>query len=95
LYPVVEISKAKRWSPSYCSSEQKLCSFLPTSATKTRCGTWWIKRSNVSDAWISQSIIATSRVAIFIAKGAPLVEFGSGASAKTRLILDASPQIDL
>src|ERR1700724_2974529 len=27
--------------------------------------------------------------------GAALVEFGSGASAKTRLILDASPQIDL
>src|SRR6266446_8404268 len=31
----------------------------------------------------------------FIADGAALVEFGSGASAKTRLILDASPQIDL
>src|SRR3984893_12690331 len=31
----------------------------------------------------------------FVADGAVLVEFGSGASAKTRLILDASPQIDL
>src|SRR5260370_22635638 len=31
----------------------------------------------------------------FIADGAALVEFGSGASAKTRLLLDASPQIDL
>jgi len=31
----------------------------------------------------------------FVADGAALVEFGSGASAKTRLILDASPQIDL
>src|SRR5437870_6059817 len=31
----------------------------------------------------------------FFADGAALVEFGSGASAKTRLILDASPQIDL
>src|ERR1700694_1086482 len=30
----------------------------------------------------------------FVADGAALVEFGSGASA-TRLILDASPQIDL
>src|SRR5229473_3851792 len=29
----------------------------------------------------------------FIADGAALVEFGSGASAKTRLLLDASPQI--
>src|SRR5882672_5837167 len=32
-------------------------------------------------------------LAAFIADGAALVEFGSGASAKTRLILDASPQI--
>src|SRR6202140_1121591 len=31
----------------------------------------------------------------FVTDGAALVEFGSGASAKTRLILDASPQIDL
>ena len=31
----------------------------------------------------------------FVGDGAALVEFGSGASAKTRLILDASPQIDL
>ena len=31
----------------------------------------------------------------FVADSAALVEFGSGASAKTRLILDASPQIDL
>ena len=31
----------------------------------------------------------------FVADGAAFVEFGSGASAKTRLILDASPQIDL
>src|ERR1700736_749958 len=31
----------------------------------------------------------------FVADGAALVEFGSGASAKTRLILDASPKIDL
>jgi dimethylhistidine N-methyltransferase len=31
----------------------------------------------------------------FVADGAALVEFGSGASAKTRLILDALPQIDL
>ncbi len=31
----------------------------------------------------------------FFADGAALVEFGSGASAKTRLILDVSPQIDL
>src|SRR5258706_14348755 len=31
----------------------------------------------------------------FVADGAALVEFGSGASAKTRLILDASPQIDV
>ena len=31
----------------------------------------------------------------FVADGAALVEFGSGASAKTRLILDASPQIDM
>src|SRR6202140_4882802 len=31
----------------------------------------------------------------FVADGAALVAFGSGASAKTRLILDASPQIDL
>ena len=34
-------------------------------------------------------------IAGFVAAGAALVEFGSGASAKTRLILDASPQIDL
>src|SRR6266853_1223239 len=34
-------------------------------------------------------------LACFVADGAALVEFGSGASAKTRLILDASPQIDL
>jgi dimethylhistidine N-methyltransferase len=34
-------------------------------------------------------------LAAFVADGAALVEFGSGASAKTRLILDASPQIDL
>jgi len=34
-------------------------------------------------------------IAGFVAAGASLVEFGSGASAKTRLILDASPQIDL
>src|SRR5216684_8583616 len=34
-------------------------------------------------------------IAGFIADGAALVEFGSGASAKTRLLLDASPQIDL
>src|SRR6266852_9680404 len=34
-------------------------------------------------------------IAGFVADGAALVEFGSGASAKTRLILDASPQIDL
>src|SRR3984893_5403932 len=33
-------------------------------------------------------------LAAFVADGAALVEFGSGASAKTRLILDASPQID-
>src|SRR6267378_3588493 len=32
-------------------------------------------------------------LAAFVADGAALVEFGSGASAKTRLILDASPQI--
>jgi dimethylhistidine N-methyltransferase len=31
----------------------------------------------------------------FVSDGAALVEFGSGASAKTRLILDASPQIEL
>src|ERR1700730_11129312 len=31
----------------------------------------------------------------FVADGTALVEFGSGASAKTRLILDASPQIDV
>src|SRR3979490_3195510 len=31
----------------------------------------------------------------FVADGAALVEFGSGASAKTRLILGASPQVDL
>ena len=34
-------------------------------------------------------------LAAFVADGAALVEFGSGASAKTRLILDASPQIDV
>src|ERR1700694_1956970 len=34
-------------------------------------------------------------LACFVADGGALVEFGSGASAKTRLILDASPQIDL
>ena len=34
-------------------------------------------------------------IAGFVAAGASLVEFGSGASAKTRLILDASPQIDV
>jgi dimethylhistidine N-methyltransferase len=34
-------------------------------------------------------------LAAFVAHGAALVEFGSGASAKTRLILDAAPQIDL
>jgi dimethylhistidine N-methyltransferase len=34
-------------------------------------------------------------LAALVADGAALVEFGSGASAKTRLILDASPQIDL
>src|ERR1700682_3889051 len=34
-------------------------------------------------------------LAAFVADGAALVEFGSGASAKTRLILDASPRIDL
>src|SRR5258707_2496893 len=36
-----------------------------------------------------------SELASFVADGAALVEFGSGASAKTRLILDASPQIEL
>src|ERR1700682_6458462 len=36
-----------------------------------------------------------SELAGFVADGAALVEFGSGASAKTRLILDASPQIEL
>src|SRR6266404_2795968 len=36
-----------------------------------------------------------SELAGFVTDGAALVEFGSGASAKTRLILDASPQIDL
>src|SRR5712664_1721586 len=34
-------------------------------------------------------------LAAFVADGAALVEFGSGASAKTRLILDASPHIDV
>jgi uncharacterized SAM-dependent methyltransferase len=34
-------------------------------------------------------------LAAFVADGAALVEFGSGASAKTRVILDASPQIDV
>ena len=33
------------------------------------------------------------RIAARIPKGAALVEFGSGASAKTRLVLDAAPQI--
>jgi dimethylhistidine N-methyltransferase len=31
----------------------------------------------------------------YVADGAALVEFGSGASVKTRLILDATPQIDM
>src|SRR5882762_8700391 len=35
------------------------------------------------------------KLAAFVAGGAALVEFGSGASAKTRVILDASPQIDV
>jgi dimethylhistidine N-methyltransferase len=34
-------------------------------------------------------------LAAFIGEGAALVEFGSGASVKTRLLLDAAPQIDL
>lgn len=35
---------------------------------------------------------AASEIATFISPGATLVEFGSGASVKTRLILDAAPQ---
>src|SRR6266478_3664834 len=31
----------------------------------------------------------------YVADGAAVVEFGSGASIKTRLILDATPQIDM
>lgn len=34
-------------------------------------------------------------LAAFIGDGAALVEFGSGASAKTRLLLDAAPQVNL
>jgi len=41
------------------------------------------------------SPVSRQSLPAFVADGAALVEFGSGASAKTRLILDASPQIDL
>jgi len=36
---------------------------------------------------------AASEIAAYISPGATLVEFGSGASTKTRLILDAAPQV--
>jgi dimethylhistidine N-methyltransferase len=38
---------------------------------------------------------AASEISTAIPDGAALVEFGSGASVKTRLILDAAPQIDV